>query len=67
MRTKFQLGDLVYLKTDYDQLERFITGILYRPSGVIYYVSQSTIESTHFEFEMSSKKDMLLFMGSSTN
>ncbi|MFA5689930.1 MAG: hypothetical protein WC959_12455 [Kiritimatiellales bacterium] len=53
------IGDSVYLKTDNDQLERLVTGILIRLNGVMFELSQSNTSSYHFSFEISSDKDIL--------
>lgn len=49
----FDIGDIVFLKTDTEQAPRIITGILMRPNGFLYYLSNSTSESTHYEIEIS--------------
>jgi hypothetical protein len=53
----FNIGDVVYLKTDEDQLKRIITGIYLTQNEVIYYVSKGTDESKHYSFELSLVKD----------
>lgn len=60
---KYDLGDIVYLITDPDQLERMVTGIRIRPSGVIYSITHSTLETDHYDIELSSKKDMIKQLG----
>lgn len=54
-----KIGDTVYLKTDPDQLERIVTGMDIRQSGIMYFLSQSTVETPHYDFEISTKKDIL--------
>jgi len=49
----FDIGDIVFLKTDTEQLPRVITGILMRPNGFLYYLSNSTNETSHYEIEIS--------------
>jgi len=49
----FDIGDIVFLKTDSEQLPRVITGILMRPNGFLYYLSNSTNETSHYEIEIS--------------
>lgn len=58
------LGDIVYLKTDKDQLPRIITGIIVRPTGCGYYLSSGTGESLHYDFEFSYEENLLLKTGS---
>jgi len=56
----FSLGDSVYVKTDTEQLERIITGIMIRPGGVVYYVQQSiNNETCHYDFELCSEINQL--------
>ncbi len=58
--TEFTFGDLVYLKTDMEQHERMITGMILRPNNhIVYYVSLSTLETTHYGIELSSTKDVM--------
>ncbi len=49
----FDIGDIVFLKTDSEQLPRIITAILMRPNGFLYYLSNSTNETSHYEIEIS--------------
>lgn len=55
----YQIGDSVYLKTDTDQKERLVNGILIREGSIIYSVSCGASESWQYSFEMSSEKDIL--------
>ena len=55
----FDLKQIVYLKTDKEQLERIITGINIRPCGVIYRVNYAEMESFHYDFEMTKDKDVV--------
>lgn len=57
--SEYALGDLVYLATDPDQYERIVTGITIRQSGIVYSLSQGTVESCHYSFEMTKYKDEL--------
>jgi len=58
---KFDLGSLVYLKTDKEQLPRVVIGILINPSRTILYrLAQSTTDNYHFEQEISKEKDVML-------
>jgi hypothetical protein len=55
-----QFGDIVYLKTDPDQLERIVTGKLLRPGGVTLYELCCGIGvSIHYDFEISEDIDVL--------
>lgn len=56
---KHSIGDLVYLKTDIDQNERLITGIMITQNGLQYELSFNTDRSWHFDVEISKDKDMV--------
>lgn len=54
---KYNLGEVVYLITDDDQLKRVVTYINIRSAGYITYgLSQGTIETSHVETEISKQK-----------
>jgi hypothetical protein len=53
---KFNLKETVYLKTDPDQLPRIVTGILIRPSHVVYYLISGIEETGHYDFEITKEK-----------
>jgi hypothetical protein len=40
-------GDIVYLRTDIDKLERIVTGWIERPAGRIYILSNGSSPETH--------------------
>ena len=52
--------DKVYIINDVDQRERVITGVLIRPSDMIYCVGCGTEESWHYDFELSTDKSFKL-------
>lgn len=53
VKSEYKIGDIVFLITDVDQFARIITGILIRPDGIRYYISNATQETIHFELELS--------------
>lgn len=53
----FELGQIVFLITDPEQHERIITGILYRPGSIIYYLGYNDNESYHYEIEIATVKN----------
>lgn len=56
----FELGDIVYLKTDPEQLERIITAFcLYPGNGVTYRLSFDTEDAWHYAIEISTEKDIV--------
>ena len=59
IENKFELGQLVYLKTDTDQNPRMIIGISVRQSGLLYELSFGSQSSWHYQMEISDEKDVL--------
>ena len=57
----FKLEQVVYLKTDKEQKERLVTGILLKPFGsVAYELTEGPNTSWHYGFEMLTEKDIML-------
>lgn len=57
---KYKIGDIVYLKTDSEQLPRMVTGILIRPQNqIIYYLTLGAQETSHYELEITIDRDIL--------
>lgn len=61
--TKYDITQEVFLKTDSEQLPRIITEITVKPIGHMYQLSNGTIFSWHYEFEISEEKNVLLACG----
>jgi len=59
INTKYELGDIVYLKTDSDQLERIVTGFSIKLNSICYNLNQATTESWHWDFEITRDRDVL--------
>ena len=59
MNKKFQVGQTVYLKTDPEQQERMVVGIMERPTAFVYYLALGTIESPHYDIEITASPDVL--------
>ena len=56
----FQIGQIVYLKTDIEQLARMVTGITLKPNkGVTYWLSLGGEETCHYAIEISSERDIV--------
>ena len=54
----YEYGEMVYLRTDPNQLERLVTGYILRPGGEpIYKLTYSTGETAHYGIELSREKD----------
>jgi len=56
--TKFDLGDFVYKRMAPDELG-MITGILWRPHGVVYLVTWAgeEDENTHYDIELTRERN----------
>lgn len=53
---KFDLGDVVYHRAPIDRERGIVTGLLVRPTGVLYYVTWANkTECSHFEIELTSE------------
>ena len=52
-----EIGDIVYLKTDQDQLPRIVVAIeVYKQGELLYSLMQGTIRSPHYDFEITTEK-----------
>jgi len=63
IKTKYGFGDLLFLKTDPEQLSRIVTGVNIYPSGIVYVLSLGANVSYHYEIEVTPKKDELKALG----
>ena len=57
---KYNFGDIVYLKTDKEQLPRMVVRFSVYPERVSYCIASGTLESWHDSFELSYEKDIVL-------
>lgn len=61
VETKYNIGDVVFLSTDIEQLQRVVTGIIIRPNNsIIYYLTCGSNETTHYDLEMVMEKNFML-------
>jgi hypothetical protein len=60
INNEYELGDIVYLRTDPDQNILVVTGILVTAGGLLYKLAIGTSESVHYGLELSREKDILL-------
>jgi sporulation-control protein spo0M len=67
IKTKFNIGQVVYLRTDIEQEARIITGVIVRYSGVLYYLTCGTNETVHYDFEFSLTKNTLITLNIESN
>ena len=59
---EYNLGDIVFLRTDREQLPRLVTRIIVTQSGILYSLANSTTETTHYEFEIATEINVLIKM-----
>lgn len=60
---KFSISDFVYLVTDPDQKKRIVTSIQILEKSLMYRVVFDTHETWHYEFELSSERNVILATG----
>lgn len=57
IENQYDIGEIVYLRTDEDQYPRVIVSIeVYKNGEILYKICRGTESSYHYEFEMSSEK-----------
>lgn len=57
---KFEIKQIVYLKTDTEQKPRIVTGIRVQKDDICYELSSGTDVSVNYDFEISETKDILI-------
>ena len=60
IETKYELQQIIYLKTDIEQYKRMIVGINVRPTGIQYQLAFGSSVSWHDEMEMSEEVNLLV-------
>lgn len=61
LEVAFKLKQLVYLKTDQEQLPRLVIGYSVRPNSIIYELQCGAQNVTsHYDFEISEEINVLL-------
>lgn len=58
IENKYEIGDIVYLTTDREQLERLVTQLRISPCGLIYIIQNGINQSEHYEMELSAEKNL---------
>lgn len=56
---KYEIGEVVYLKTDSEQRERIVFCHRVYKNDILYEVACGTMNSCHYEFELCTEKDVL--------
>lgn len=59
LESKYDIGELVYLKTDKDQNKRMVLEVLFSTNGVQYRLACGNCSSWHYEMECTIEKDVL--------
>lgn len=57
---EYNMGDIVYVKTDSEQLPRIVTAIIVTGRDILYECAAFVDISSHYGFELSPEKDILL-------
>ena len=56
IENSFNIGEIVYLRHDIEQLPRMIVGININKYNILYELISGTVVSNHLDFEMSIEK-----------
>ena len=64
---EYKVGNIVYLKTDINQLPRMVIGYLLEPFNHQYKLVCGTEESYHYGFEIAPIKNLLQSLGIEQN
>lgn len=59
LKTKYNIGQVVYLRTDTEQRERLVTGIDVRQGYILYQLTYIDSVSYHYDFEIESERNTL--------
>lgn len=59
LENKYEIGQPVYLITDKEQDKRIVTEIRVSEGALLYQVSCGAQSSYHYDFEISSEKDLV--------
>lgn len=59
----YTFGDILYLKTDIEQLERILCKVTFYQTGIMYGLACGSVFSEHYDFEVSYKRDMVKGLG----
>lgn len=60
IENEFTYGQIVYLRTDPEQLPRIVTGVVTRGQNVLYELSCGTHEGIYNTIEISEEKNVLI-------
>lgn len=57
---EYQIGDIVYIKTDREQLPRMVYCYKVYLDSIVYELACGTITSCHYAFELSKEQNILI-------
>lgn len=60
IHNEHEIGDTVYLKTDKEQIPRMVYSFRVFRSETLYELACGTITSVHYDFEISTEKDVTI-------
>jgi hypothetical protein len=60
----FEIGEILYLKTDEEQKIRILNAILVTPNGYLYRLASGSSDSYHYPMEITREKSFMLEKGS---
>jgi hypothetical protein len=63
IESKYNIGQIIFLKTDPEQKERMLTQISITSEGMRYCLSCGTSDSWHYEIEILAERDVLKSVG----
>lgn len=61
--SEFDIGDLIYLKHDPEQIQRMIVAITFDQYGEVYSIASGQEISQHSPMEISKEQNELMIMG----
>lgn len=61
---KFDYEEIVYLKTDTDQLPRMVYGFIVYKTAILYRLTCGSQTSEHYDFEITRDKQLVLSLKS---
>lgn len=60
INNRYAIGQIVYLITDTDQKPRIVIGFAVFIGTIKYIIGQSEDDSSHYDFEISATKNILI-------
>lgn len=60
VKNTFRIGQVIYIKTDPEQLPRIVIALRVTPDSIMYEVAYIGQVSLHYDLEINADKDVLL-------